>query len=496
MPDARPQCDDAVHDDPPHPAHASVSPPPPSSGAPASGAAPPTARAVVAGLGGRLDAGRIMSLHRCSLNRTTLAESRLLTDHVFQRGSTISNLTLDYNSLGDGILDDLAAAATAATLPTPSVPTLDDQTAAPSASQQPPTDAWVPPLRFLSLTSVECTLGRPVLATFLSAVRLTHLSLASNPQGEVGALVDGLAAVSDTLVSLDLAYCNLVPGAVVRLVKVFEIGSGGILESLRLDYNNVGDGAAVVLAAAVATTDSLTILSLIQTGIGARGGEALADAYTRSATLQELRLNGNEMSHRACDMMINALAYNEHRCTCMDVEDEVLYQRLCWVLSMDDTLRQFAALCVDAWCSHTDTELDTFWTHLGFDADAATELVRLLDAFSKDDVVHLVSTFSGHVLDAILRSGADGLVSKALLQTIADRSVVAQEIVDHDLNPPASLKHLCRRAVRCCLGANVVPVTLCSKQASIPLSIRRFLFYGHDIIVEGTAVARHHQAMV
>eukprot|EP00037_Helgoeca_nana_P024854 m.266697 g.266697 ORF g.266697 m.266697 type:complete len:455 (+) comp26768_c0_seq10:62-1426(+) len=437
------------------------------------------AHAAACALGGTVSAHRVAMFQRCGLTRDSLLESGFIPAHVLCSNSAITTLMLNYNDLGDGFIADLVATM---------------ETERPE---------WFA-LRQLYLINTGLTLGNSTFATLLSmaTLRLTHLDLSSNIVGaEVGNLCDALGSCDD-LVCLKLCSCGLLSGVVARLVGALDLGGDGTLEELYLDYNAVGDGGAVALAEALRTNCALHTLSLRQAGVDERGGVALGDAWRYASNLTHLFVTDNPLGDVAVQALINAVAFCEEKQ--LDLEDEhgeamsdEMHTRLVGVGSLTPEARRFLELCTDAWCSAgkdlADESVLTFWTELGFIPEASDEMVGALGRLSQDDIDTMVSSFSVEVLDAVLRSGADGVASEDILRAagMARRSVVATEITRMDLSPPTTLRCLCRRAMRKSLGSTVIKTLLCG-DAGFPAVVRVFLFYGQDLAIEGT-LATHYR---
>ena len=93
--------------------------------------------------------------------------------------------------------------------------------------------------------------------------------------------------------------------------------------------------------------------------------------------------------------------------------------------------------------------------------------------------------FTGDVVDALLRSGGDAMLTESELTRLADGggSAVAKTIADNDLPGIVSLKHRCRRAIRVELGQSGVLAKLLCGSTEIQHDLRKFLFYDVDLAV-------------
>ena len=93
--------------------------------------------------------------------------------------------------------------------------------------------------------------------------------------------------------------------------------------------------------------------------------------------------------------------------------------------------------------------------------------------------------FTGDVVDALLRSGGDAMLTEGEVTRLAEGggSAVARAIAETDLPGIVSLKHRCRRAIRVQLGQSGVMTKLLCGSAEIQHDLRKFLFYDADLTV-------------
>ena len=83
--------------------------------------------------------------------------------------------------------------------------------------------------------------------------------------------------------------------------------------------NKIGDEGATALAAAVAVSGSLAVLSLQANNIGDEGAKALAPAVAASSSLANIRLGGcgigDEAAPRCCQLLLPLASHDEQQRT-------------------------------------------------------------------------------------------------------------------------------------------------------------------------------------
>eukprot|EP00041_Stephanoeca_diplocostata_P038840 m.1561011 g.1561011 ORF g.1561011 m.1561011 type:complete len:518 (+) comp25277_c0_seq63:266-1819(+) len=357
-------------------------------------------------------------------------------------------------------------------------------------------------LQTLSAASCGLTGQTDALQRLLSCrhVAWKELDLNSNNLiANVYGLATGLSACH-ALTSLNLSFCGLDAAALDAVIKALALNTDGVLETLVLDANALGDLGGAILADMLAMNTTLERLSIKDCGIAAAGGHPLGEALLDNRTLTSIALTGNPVGDAAVQTLVNAMAFNSARQVIIDDEHgeamgDDMYRRLQNASDFSDDVREYLAVCVDAWDQFEGKRVDdvdrTLWTSRGFSAKAAQYLVGVLRDLHCDVVTSILETFTGDVLDAVLRSGADSIVSPEVLTALATAtaSPVAVTIGKTDLGvQPRALKHICRRTLRCATGPQILTSLLCGREA-VPITLRHFLLYGAEFAVAGTTTA-------
>jgi hypothetical protein len=82
------------------------------------------------------------------------------------------------------------------------------------------------------------------------------------------------------------------------------------ITGLRLEFSNIGDAGAILLASALKVNRTITMLDLSYNGIGVEGATALASALKVNHTVTVLRLKGNTIGAAGAEAIASALKEN------------------------------------------------------------------------------------------------------------------------------------------------------------------------------------------
>lgn len=111
------------------------------------------------------------------------------------------------------------------------------------------------------------------------------------------------ALFSSILRILDLTANHLMQDSAKLVADVLR--RCGLLQTLCLDYNNIGDTGAVYIADALLCNSSLKVLGLNNCGISEKGLCALGSSSKKSDF--NIRLWGNSFSHKSCEQWESAV---------------------------------------------------------------------------------------------------------------------------------------------------------------------------------------------
>lgn len=115
----------------------------------------------------------------------------------------------------------------------------------------------------------------------------------------VATLAKGIAA--STIESLFVCWCS-------RHVRQQRFATS---KTVKFVHDGIGDTGAAAFAETIASSKTLTYVSLQQNHIGDVGAVALAEALTRNDTVQELKLKGNDVGDVGAVALAEALIRNE-----------------------------------------------------------------------------------------------------------------------------------------------------------------------------------------
>ena len=178
--------------------------------------------------------------------------------------------------------------------------------------------------------------GAAAIAKALAANRvLTSLSLACNKIGVDGASAIAAAVEANgTLTNLNLDVNKIGPKGAAALVKALEVGGGtlttlsmngtclgdqgateiakalGVLTTLHLEWNYIGNSGAAALAQALRLNGKLTTLDLTSNCIGAKGAIAISKALELDRLMAALYLSHNRIGDEGATGIARALEFN------------------------------------------------------------------------------------------------------------------------------------------------------------------------------------------
>ncbi|KAM9772492.1 NACHT, LRR and PYD domains-containing protein 3-like isoform 5-T7 [Syngnathus typhle] len=224
--------------------------------------------ALAAGLAKLQCALQVLKLYGCKLSK----KSCEALASVLSSPSSLRELNLSDNDLGDDGLEALAAGL-----------------AKPQCALQ------VLKLEECKLSKKSCE----ALASVLSSPgSLSELDLGDNDLRDYGleALAAGLAKPQCTLQVLRLKWCNLSKKSCEALASV--LSSPGSLRKLNLSRNDLGDDGVEALAAGLAKPQCiLQVLRLKKCNLSKKSCEVLAKAlWSNPSHLRELKLNSNDIA--------------------------------------------------------------------------------------------------------------------------------------------------------------------------------------------------------
>jgi len=123
--------------------------------------------------------------------------------------------------------------------------------------------------------------------------KLVSLNMGANSIGPVGAKsVAAMAAVTGGLTALDLSSNDLKDEGVCAVCKAIQSNKETKLASLNFKNNSISPGGANALAAMVAVTGVLTMLSLARNRLGEEGTKAICEALEQNKSLKEIDISG------------------------------------------------------------------------------------------------------------------------------------------------------------------------------------------------------------
>ena len=94
-----------------------------------------------------------------------------------------------------------------------------------------------------------------------------------------------------------------------QIAKALEDPSTKV-QTLRLEYNNIGVGGAMVISRALMNNSRLQVLWLGHNNIGDEGARHIARALSLDCTLKELYLDNNNISDAGATYIAKALSQN------------------------------------------------------------------------------------------------------------------------------------------------------------------------------------------
>lgn len=123
---------------------------------------------------------------------------------------------------------------------------------------------------------------------------LTTLNLSSNQIGEKGAIAMAEALkVNGALTSLNLSYNYVGPGLGIPLAMALKVN--GVMKNLYLEFNQIGKEGAIAIADALKVNGVLENLNLETNQIGKEGAIAIADALKVNVVMNSIDLDGSAL---------------------------------------------------------------------------------------------------------------------------------------------------------------------------------------------------------
>ena len=152
------------------------------------------------------------------------------------------------------------------------------------------------------------TYGKELARSFGSLLEVQHIS---RPQriGDSGtAILADALATNSTVTLLNLSRNEISISGAAALAKAMEVNS--TLTELNLSENEIGDSGAAALAKVMEVNSTLTELNLSENEISDSGAAALAQAMEINSTLTELNLSENVISDWGAAALAKAMAVN------------------------------------------------------------------------------------------------------------------------------------------------------------------------------------------
>ena len=200
----------------------------------------------------------------------------------FLNETSLTQLDLSYNSIGDVFAASLSEALTANS----SLTNLD-----------------------LSYNSIGAVGAASLFQALTANSSLTNLNLSDNSIGDDGAasLSQALTANS-SLTNLNLSYNSIGADGAASLLQALTANSS--LTNLNLSGNSIGAAGAASLSQALTANSSLTNLYLSGNSIGAVGAASLSQALTANSSLTNLDLSLNSIGAVGAASLSQALTAN------------------------------------------------------------------------------------------------------------------------------------------------------------------------------------------
>ncbi|CAH3103680.1 unnamed protein product, partial [Porites lobata] len=224
--------------------------------------------------------------------------------------SSLTNLDLSYNSIGDSGAASLSQALAVNSSLTNLDLTGNDIGCSGAA---PLSQALAVNSSLTNLDLHGNSIGYSGAASLSQALAvnssLTNLNLSGNRIGDSGAAsLSQALAVNSSLTNLDLHGNSIGYSGAASLSQALAVNSS--LTNLNLSYNSIGDSGAVSLSQALAVNSSLTNLDLWRNSIGDSGAASLSQALAFNSSLTNLNLKLNDIGDSGAASLSQALAFN------------------------------------------------------------------------------------------------------------------------------------------------------------------------------------------
>ncbi|XP_068761724.1 NLR family CARD domain-containing protein 3-like [Montipora capricornis] len=152
------------------------------------------------------------------------------------------------------------------------------------------------------------TYGKELARSFGSLLEVQHISRPQRIDGSGTAILADAMATNSTVTLLDLSSNEISISGAAALAKSMEVNS--TLTELNLSESGIGDSGAAALAKALEVNSTLTELNLSENGISDWGAAALAKAMAVNSTLTGLDLNHDRIGYLGTAALAQAMEIN------------------------------------------------------------------------------------------------------------------------------------------------------------------------------------------
>jgi Ran GTPase-activating protein (RanGAP) involved in mRNA processing and transport len=164
----------------------------------------------------------------------------------------------------------------------------------------------------------------------LTSIGRDGLNLKNNSLGDEGwgAVISGVCASKVSKISaIDVSCESIGPAGAKVIGEAFRTSVNGVLTSLNLWHNSIGDEGAEAIGDALRVNGVLTSLDLYDNRFGVEGGKAIAAALRVNSVLTLLNLRFNQIGDEGAKAIADALRVNGALTEVCSLSQQVLTAR-------------------------------------------------------------------------------------------------------------------------------------------------------------------------